>query len=115
MARIAQEPDVERAIALLLDTLRKGYAVDEVHFCGSRARGDFRPDSDVDLAVVLHGARCDIWGAVRRLAEMTFDILMETGVALSPMAFWHEDFEHPVLVHFRTDCSALVPSEILGP
>jgi hypothetical protein len=28
VAQIAQEPDVERAIALFLDTLRKGYAVD---------------------------------------------------------------------------------------
>lgn len=29
---------------------------------GSRACGDFRPDGDFDLAVVLHSPRGDIWG-----------------------------------------------------
>lgn len=95
VAQIAQEPKVERAIALFLDALRTGYAVHEVRLYGSRARGDFRPDSDVDLAVVLDGPRGDVWGLARAFADMTFDILVETGIALSPMAFWHDDFEHP--------------------
>lgn len=95
VAQIAQEPGVERAVALFLDTLRKGYAVDEVRPYGCRARGDPRPDSDVDLVVVLHGPRGDIWGMARAFADMTFDILLETRAALSPMAFWHDDFEHP--------------------
>lgn len=57
MSETARKPEVKRAIALFLDALRKNYAVDEVRLYGSRARGDFRPDSDVDLAIVPRGER----------------------------------------------------------
>jgi predicted nucleotidyltransferase len=91
----AQKSEVERAIALFLDALRKEYAVDEVRLYGSHARGDFRPDSDVDLAVVLHGERGDIWKTAQDLANITFDVLGETGVAVSALPLWHDDLDHP--------------------
>ena len=69
--------DVERAIALFLDVLRKSYAVGEVHLYGSRARGDLRPDSDADLAIVLHGPRGDIWDTAWTMSDITFDLLLE--------------------------------------
>jgi predicted nucleotidyltransferase len=95
VARAAHKPDVERAIILFLDALRKDYAVDSVRLYGSRARGDFQPDSDVDLAVVLRGPRGDIWKTAQALANITFDVLGETGVAVSALPLWHDDLEHP--------------------
>jgi predicted nucleotidyltransferase len=88
-------PQVEQAIALFLDALRKDYAVDEVRLYGSRARGDFRADSDVDLAVVLRGRRGDIWKTAQALADITFDVLGETGVAVSALPLWRGDLDHP--------------------
>ena len=95
VAQIAQQPDVERAIALFLDTLRKDFAVDEVRLYGSRARGDFRPDSDVDLAVVLHGPRGDFWKIGKGMSDITFDVIVETGVMVSAYPLWGDDLDHP--------------------
>ena len=95
VAQIAQEPDVERAVALLLDTLRRGYAVDEVRLYGSRARGDFRPDSDVDLAVVLLGPRGDFWETGRAMSDIAFDAIVATGVTVSAYPLWGSDLDHP--------------------
>ncbi len=95
VAETAHKPDVEQAVALFLGALRKTYAVNEVRLFGSRARGDFRPDSDVDLAVVLHGERGDVWQTAQALANITFDVLGETGVAVSALPLWHDEFDHP--------------------
>ncbi len=84
-----------RAVGLFLDALRKDYAVKEVRLYGSRARGDFRPDSDVDLAVVLHGPRGDIWGTALALSNITFTVLVETGISVSALPFWGDDLAHP--------------------
>lgn len=95
----AQKPEVERAIALFLAALRKKYAVEEVRLYGSRARGDFHPGSDVDLAIVLHGARGNLWDTVWALSDITFDVLVETGVSVSPYPLWGDDLDHPERAH----------------
>ena len=95
MSETAQKPEVGRALALFLDALRKNYAVDEVRLYGSRARGDFGPDSDVDLAVVLHGERGDIWKTAVSMSDITFDVLVETGIAVSALPLWGDDLDHP--------------------
>ncbi len=53
---------------------------------GSRARGDFRPDSDYDVAVFLHDYR-DLWVELHPLAEMTTDILEDSGQVISAKPF----------------------------
>ena len=53
---------------------------------GSRARGDFQPDSDYDVAVFLHDYR-DLWTELRPLAEITTDILEDSGEVISAKPF----------------------------
>jgi predicted nucleotidyltransferase len=60
---------------------------------GSRARGDHRPDSDYDIAVFVNEPG-DFPGESRRLAEITTDILLDTGAVISATPFragaWRE-------------------------
>lgn len=49
---------------------------------GSRARGDARPDSDVDLLVVLHG-EYQPYTEIRRVGALRLDISMRHEVELS--------------------------------
>ena len=44
---------------------------------GSRARGDARPDSDVDLAVVLQDGDWSFWKEKAFLADLAYDAMVE--------------------------------------
>jgi uncharacterized protein len=63
---------------------------------GSRARGDARPDSDWDVAVVLRGHDGDLEEAFR-LADLAYDLLLETGEMLSLKPFAPEELEERTL------------------
>jgi len=53
---------------------------------GSRARGNFQPDSDYDVAVFIREP--DGWlDEVIRLADLGTDILMDTGAVISAKPF----------------------------
>ena len=62
---------------------------------GSRARGDNKPDSDLDLAVVLNGQRGDFLDTKLDMAGIAFDVLMETGVLVQAFPVWEDDLAHP--------------------
>ena len=62
---------------------------------GSVARGDNRPDSDLDLAVVLNGKRGDFIDIKLDMAGLAFDVLMETGILVQAFPMWEGDLAHP--------------------
>ncbi len=72
---------------------RYGDRIERVVLFGSRARDTARPDSDYDVAVFLKdpGTLTDEIG---RLAEITTEILLDTGVVISAKPFragaWRE-------------------------
>ena len=53
---------------------------------GSRARGDWRPDSDYDVAVFLHDLQ-GLWQELGPLSEMAADLLVDTGAVISAKPF----------------------------
>jgi predicted nucleotidyltransferase len=62
---------------------------------GSHARRDHRPDSGLDLAVVLNGPRGDSIDTRQDMAGTAFDVLMETGVLVQPIPIWAGGLAHP--------------------
>ncbi len=74
----------------LLQTLQRelaktlGNDLDEVVLYGSRARGDARPDSDIDVLIVVKGELPDL--ALReRTLEITARLSLEYDVVISRM------------------------------
>lgn len=60
---------------------------------GSEARGDARPDSDVDLLILLEGDHLSS-DMHDQVTSPIYDIELETGVSISPMVVLRKDWEN---------------------
>jgi predicted nucleotidyltransferase len=90
------EMKAERGVVqAFLQRLRGAYDVEQAILFGSRARGDHRPDSDLDLAVVLKGERGNFIDTKLDMAGIAFDVLLETGILVQPLPMWGDDLAHP--------------------
>ncbi len=76
------DPVVSAALHQLDRKLREqfGSRYVRVILFGSRARGDYQPDSDVDVAVILRGVIADRWKIKQLIIEDTYPVLLETGL-----------------------------------
>lgn len=90
-----EQAAAHQAATAFLAKLSGTYDVAQAILFGSRARGDHRPDSDLDLAIVLNGARADFIDTKLDMAGIAFDVLMETGVLVQPFPLWDGDLSHP--------------------
>ncbi len=94
----------ERAARVFMKRLEGKYAVKDAILYGSRARGDHRPDSDADIAVVLKGERGERSEVAGDFAGIEFHVLMETGVMVQGLPLWEgevarpETFRNPALI-----------------
>ena len=93
--RRAIDAETERAAKAFLGKLEGKYAVIEGILYGSRARGEFAPDSDADIAVILKGKRGDRAAASLDMAGVAFDVMMETGVMVQGLPLWAEELKRP--------------------
>ena len=84
----------ERAVRAFLRRLEGKYPVIESILFGSRARRTHTEESDADVAVVLDGPKGDRAEAVRDMAGIAFDVMLETGVLVEALPLWRDEFEH---------------------
>ena len=89
------DADTERAARAFLKRLEGKYPFVDALLYGSRARGDHKPDSDADIAVVLRGARGDRYDLAREFGGIEFDVLMETGVMVQGFPLWEDELARP--------------------
>ena len=90
-----REREAERRVVAAFLSKLSAYQVEQAILFGSRARGDQRPDSDLDLAIVLKGQRGDFIETKLDMAGFAFDVMMETGILVQPFPVWEDDLEHP--------------------
>ncbi len=85
----------ERGVRAFLRRIGGQYPVREVFLFGSRARGTHQVDSDADLAIVLEGDSADRSRVSGEMAEIAFDILMETGLLVQAVPLWESEWQEP--------------------
>jgi len=90
-------PEERKALDDFVAAVRQHYGprlVDILVF-GSRARGEARPDSDVDLVVVLEDGDWTFWQERRYLSDAAYEAMIEPGLWIEawPVAesTWHEE------------------------
>lgn len=84
---------IERAVRAFLASVPADFQVEQAILFGSRARGDFRPDSDADVALILK--RGNEWQVLETLAGLAFDVLMDTGIFIQPVPISSHDWARP--------------------
>ena len=71
------------------------YSIEGAILFGSRARRTHSDDSDADVAVLLRD-HSEVDMATRlAMADIAFDVLMDTGVLVTPIPIWMDEWNHP--------------------
>lgn len=87
--------DTEEAVRRFLALIAGHYDTAGAIVYGSRARGTHRPDSDADVAVLLNGEHQKVLTTTLAMADVAYDVLLETGINISPLPVWLDEWEHP--------------------
>ena len=91
------DPLTQQATRQFAAKVESGYHPVGLVLFGSRARGEHRPDSDADVAVLLHGRRSNSLQVSLALSDAAYDILLDTGVNINPIPLWLDEWENPEL------------------
>jgi predicted nucleotidyltransferase len=89
------DPDTEQAVRQFLALIAQRYDMAGAILYGSRARGTHRADSDADVLVLLNGEHRRFLPTKLAMSDVAFDVLLDTGVNISPFPVWVDEWEHP--------------------
>jgi predicted nucleotidyltransferase len=79
-------PEERKALDGFVAAVRAHYGarLHDILVFGSRARGDNKPDSDVDVAVIFLDANWDYWTRKLELVDMTWEALRDQDLLIQP-------------------------------
>ena len=92
---VNMDAETQQAMRLFVGRLVGRYDVADAILFGSRARKTHRPDSDADVAVILRGEHQRFLSTKLVMSDVAFDVLLETGINISPLPVWLDEWEHP--------------------
>lgn len=84
-----------RAAQAFVRLLAGRYDIAGAFLYGNRARRTHRPDSDADIAVLLQGQPGKFVATKLAMADIAYDILLDTGIRIQPLPIWETEWAHP--------------------
>jgi predicted nucleotidyltransferase len=94
--------DERMALDAYIAAVRAHYGprLNDILLFGSRARGDARPDSDIDLAVILTEGTADFWHEKMLLTDLAWNAMAEAGLFIQAWPISEGEWEAPE-THFN--------------
>ncbi|MFP5350084.1 MAG: nucleotidyltransferase domain-containing protein [Gammaproteobacteria bacterium] len=89
------DPQTAAAARTFLAKVADRYDLSGAILFGSRARQNHRPDSDADIAVLLRGAHGEFVDTKLALADIAYEVLLDTGILIQPVPVWEDEWKHP--------------------
>lgn len=84
---------------MILQTMVKAYQstygeqIIKIVLYGSYARGDYKGDSDIDIAAIVQGERATLQEGLKQIWDISSDLELEYGTIVSPTVIPYEEFE----------------------
>jgi antitoxin ChpS len=85
----------EHAARRFLSKVAGDYVVKAAYLFGSRARQSNQPESDADIAILLPGRTGRFVATKLAMADLAYDVLLETGIRIQPYPIWEGEWNHP--------------------
>jgi len=89
------DPATYQAVCQFKEKILLRYRDAVIILFGSRARQTHHPESDADVAVLLPGPKSDYLTTKLAMSDIAFDLLLKTGIRISPLPIWLEEWDHP--------------------
>lgn len=89
------DPATERVARSFLAVVKRQYDVAGAYVFGSQARGDATPESDTDVAILLHGLTGRRMNEAMIMADIAYELMLETGIRVEALPLWESEWEHP--------------------
>ena len=84
-----------QTIRAFLERVAAVFPVRSAILFGSRARNDFHPDSDADVAVLLSGDSGPFMATKLAMSDMAFDVMLDTGIRIEALPVWENEWANP--------------------
>jgi antitoxin ChpS len=85
----------EQTTKLFLELVNTQFDTDGAILFGSQARNDANAQSDTDLAILLKGKPGRRLDVALTMADIAFDVMLQTGLMIDALPLWEEEWLHP--------------------
>jgi predicted nucleotidyltransferase len=89
------DSETRKAVSAFIERIARQYEMDGAILFGSRARKSHHAESDADVAVLLHGQGGEFVATKLAMADVAYEVLLETGIRIQPLPIWKDEWEHP--------------------